>query len=281
MGKLAKTVGLNACSLLARLRAVKGIPILTYHSIDDSGSYPSTSPRLFEVEMTCLARLGCVGLSVARLMTLLIRGEIPPRSVGLTFDDGLQSFMDSAWPVLKRLGFSATVFVPVDFVGGATTWFANHGLRPMPVLSWDNLRRLRDESVDIQSHGCSHRRLTGLAEPDMLADLQRSKATLREELNTDIDHVCYPYGDFNDAVKTAANACGYQSALTTLPGRYRIDDDPYAIRREDLDYVNITDTETAELVIGACVEGSYSLYIKAKLALHRLIGLRDPGSEPR
>jgi hypothetical protein len=280
MGTLAKTVGLRACALLGGTRQAEGVPILAYHSVDNSGSYLSTSPEIFAAEVACLAKLGCTGVSVARLISLAQRPEpIPAGTVGLTFDDGLQNFMDSAWPILKLAGFSATIFVPVDFVGGAATWFAAHGLSPLPVLSWDALRRLRDESVDIGSHGCTHRKLTSLSASDIREELARSKAALGRELGIEIDHFCYPYGDVNDAVKTAVQSCGYRTACTTIPGRHRAGDDPYAIRRASLDMVDIADAKTAERVIEACVKGSYTMYSKIKIALHQLLG--SSRAEPR
>lgn len=274
MGKLAKIVGLRLCSLLTRPRPAPGIPVLAYHSVDDSGSYLSTAPEIFEMEIACLAKLGYRGVSISHLMSMVEDGKpVPPETVALTFDDGLRNFRDTAWPVLDRAGFSATIYVPTDFVGKTTTWYSDHHLKPMPVLSWNDLRDLRGKGADVQSHGCSHRRLSALPEHEMLAELRQSRAAMRENLDGDIKHFCYPFGDFNDSVKAAAKVCGYKSAVATIPGRYRVGDDPHEIRRDCLDYVNIADAATVELVIGACMEGSYSKYVRAKVALRRLCGL--------
>ena len=219
---------------------------------------------------------------MSRLMSMVQQGEaIPPGTVGLTFDDGFRSFLVEAWPILKRAGFSATVFVPIDFVGASSSWHADYGLPPVPCLDWDELRQLRDEGADIQSHGCSHRKMTELAEPELMAELQRSKETLSTQLGVDSTHFCYPFGSFNAAVKQATVKCGYQSAVSTIPGLYQAGDDPYELRREGLDSVHIPDAETANLIISACVDGSYPMYINAKLAFLTLFGARSPGKPAR
>jgi len=275
MGRVTKIVGLKACSLVTAIRKPTGVPILAYHAIDDSGSYLSTSPLVFEAEMACLKRMECIGISISRIMSM-VQGEeeIPPKTVGLTFDDGLYNFIGSAWPTIRDTGFSATVYVPTNFVGGASEWYSDYGLSPQPMLSWDDLRRLRDDGVDIQSHGCAHRHLTTLGATELSHELEQSREMLRSRLEVNIDHFCYPFGDFDGAVKAAAVACGYQSAVTTRPGRFRDDDDPFEIKRESLDMVTLEDRETAARVMTACVHGSYSLYINARDALRRLLGTR-------
>ena len=63
----------------------------------------------------------------------------------LTFDDGYRSFKDYAYPVLKELGFTATLFVYTDYVGAGRN-----------ALSWDDLQGAAAEGFDVQAHSKTH-----------------------------------------------------------------------------------------------------------------------------
>ena len=45
--------------------------------------------------------------------------KIPGKPIVLTFDDAYGDFYYNAWPLLRKYGFRATVFVPTDYVGGS------------------------------------------------------------------------------------------------------------------------------------------------------------------
>src|SRR5215831_16583733 len=98
------------------------IPILTYHSIDDSGSVISTSPEVFRRQMECLHALNCKVISLKEFARVINEGAgLPRRTVVLTFDDGFRNFAAEAFPVLRRYGFQATVFLVTDTAGATIT----------------------------------------------------------------------------------------------------------------------------------------------------------------
>ncbi|MFL5620529.1 MAG: polysaccharide deacetylase family protein [Gemmatimonadaceae bacterium] len=90
--------------------------ILCYHSIsiDDehewSGAY-SMSPALLESRLRMLRDGGYNILPLGEAVRRLYEGSLPPRSVVLTFDDGMYDFHARAWPLLRQFGFPATVYL--------------------------------------------------------------------------------------------------------------------------------------------------------------------------
>ena len=106
--------------LLNRLRDSKWrqrrLLILCYHSvsIDDehewSGTY-SMSPARLESRFRMLRDGGYNVLPLAEAIRRLYEGSLPPRSVALTFDDGMFDFQARALPLLKQYGFPATVYL--------------------------------------------------------------------------------------------------------------------------------------------------------------------------
>lgn len=96
--------------------------VLTYHRIGEPAAradlYPnivSAAPEQFARQMEFLA----AGFHVISMPDLLARLDadqpLPPRCVLITFDDAYTDFAEIAWPVMKRLGLTATLFVPTSF----------------------------------------------------------------------------------------------------------------------------------------------------------------------
>lgn len=199
----------------------------------------------------------------------------------LTFDDGLASFGEHAWTILRACGHRGTLFVPVDYVGGTAAWLREYGLPPMRSHTWDELRALRDDGADIQSHGCRHPKLTTLDAASVHEELARSRERLEKELGVAIEHFCYPFGDFNKAVIEAVRACGYASAMTTDPGLWCPSSDLFAIPRNCLDVVDLHDSAFSKRVIDACLDGSFSRYVTMRDHLRAMVRMKwePPGGE--
>ena len=195
------------------------IPILMYHRIAVDGP-PDLAPyrvppEIFERQMRLLQRHGYRVVSVdeaSRSYGAEATANWPGRLVALTFDDGYRDFLEAAWPVLKRYGFSASVYLPTDFVGGAAEWDAGFG-PPAPLMSWDEIRALSHEGVDFGAHSCSHRNLTELAEAEWVRELHQCRDLIQSATGNAVTSFCYPYGDENEGLRRAVAAAGYRRAL--------------------------------------------------------------------
>jgi peptidoglycan/xylan/chitin deacetylase (PgdA/CDA1 family) len=90
--------------------------ILCYHGVslaDEHEWCPGlyVRPSVLAQRLETLQRLRCTVLPLKDALSRLYRGDLPPRAVVLTFDDGYFDFMDRAWPLLQRYGYPATVYV--------------------------------------------------------------------------------------------------------------------------------------------------------------------------
>lgn len=196
--------------------------VLCYHAVDDH--WPMGLPAAaLEVQITHLLQRG---YRPARF-TEAVLDPPAPRTLAVTFDDGLQSVLEHALPLLSRLGVAATVFVPTAFPGrararwpGLERWLASeheHGLAPM---SWEQLSELADEGWEIGSHTRTHPRLTRLGDAELAEELHRSKAECEERLGRACRSLAYPYGDVDGRVVAAVRAAGYEAGAG-LPIRLR------------------------------------------------------------
>lgn len=119
------------------------LPILTFHSIDVSGSVISVSPNDFAAHINTLAVEGWQSCTVSQVLEWRQRGDLPGRTVAITFDDGYRNVFEAALPVLRDHGFTATVFVTAGRCGSDNRWPGQPSQIPtLPMLSWDDVSAL-------------------------------------------------------------------------------------------------------------------------------------------
>jgi peptidoglycan/xylan/chitin deacetylase (PgdA/CDA1 family) len=186
--------------------------ILTYHSIDDSGSPISVSPASFRRHVEWLAS----GAVPVRPLAELLSGPGETDAVALTFDDGFRSLAETAWPLLQDHGLPATLFVPTGHVGETNTWPGgpDPGIPTLPLVDWDTLGAMAGEGLQLGSHGRRHHDLRTL-EPERLAEeLDRSAEALERATGARPRSFAYPYGYLNEAVVGAVGD-RFELACTT------------------------------------------------------------------
>jgi peptidoglycan/xylan/chitin deacetylase (PgdA/CDA1 family) len=114
---LLATNGLGLAPVIARSSwRRQRLLILCYHGVsmgEEHGSHPEMflPPEMFARRMEILAQSGCRVLDLGEALRLLQKGQLPARSVAITFDDGWADFPLHAFPVLQEHGFPATVYL--------------------------------------------------------------------------------------------------------------------------------------------------------------------------
>ncbi len=207
--------------------------ILTYHSVDETGSVISISPDSFRRHVAWLAAGKVAVLTIPDLLR-----SRDDNAVALTFDDGMQNFADTAWPLLREHGLPATLFVATGHVGRDNAWRGRpeKGIPSFPLMGWDTLAGLSEEGLSVGSHSVSHRRLTSLDSEALEEEFSASQSALKHHLGVDTQAFCYPYGACNDAVAAAA-ARHYRFACTTDLRPLPHDFDPLRLPRLDSFYL--------------------------------------------
>jgi peptidoglycan/xylan/chitin deacetylase (PgdA/CDA1 family) len=221
------------------------IPILMYHRVAATGARAAARWRVTPTQLDeQLAFLGSQGFRSLSLdewhAAVRKRQSVPKGSVCITFDDAYVDFAEAAWPLLRRHGFSAHLFVVTGEAGGWNRWDSDVGER-LPLLGWDDLSELRDDGVLIGAHSVSHRAVAALAPADAVRELAGSRTELRRRLGVDARAFAYPYGDYDPAVAHLAGACGFRQAVTCRVGRSTLSDSPLELPR-----IEITDRTSVE-----------------------------------
>jgi peptidoglycan/xylan/chitin deacetylase (PgdA/CDA1 family) len=230
--------------------------ILTYHSIDDSGSVISIRPESFAAHIRLLA-------AGRRPVVPLSRVRHVPGSLAITFDDGLESFYHVALPLLLEHRMPATVFVVSGYAGKSSDWPSQPPEVPrMPLMSWEQIRECSRAGVQIGCHTVSHPRLPDLKAEDIERELNQSRTDIEQQIGRPVEVFSYPYGAVDNVSRACASrhfrlACGTQLAYLGAC------DDPLCLPRLDCYYLR--NPQWFAQLNGTAGE----LYISARAVLRR------------
>src|SRR5256886_526543 len=205
--------------------------IFCYHRLVDKVRYPGTeiTPQAFEQQMKTLKDRGITVIGMQDLLAWK-HGEknIPPRCAVITFDDGWKSQYEVAWPILKKLGYTFTMFIYTEGVAGAS-------LGGGQAITWEMLGDMRDNGIDIQAHSATHqdlreghtvmvmepdrkrtkKKLTGAEYEQWLQnEVVGCKTLLEQRLGIKVNCFAVPFGNYNDHVKEIARNAGYEAMFT-------------------------------------------------------------------
>jgi peptidoglycan/xylan/chitin deacetylase (PgdA/CDA1 family) len=248
------------------------IPILMYHGITNEPEtrrspyyWNNTSPHRFGLQMRYLHENNYRVVPLRQLNRCLERlnaGEKPP--VVLTFDDGYRDFYSTAFPVLRRYGFGASVFLPTDLIGADRS--------TQRYLTWHQVLDLHREGVEFGSHTLSHPRLVDLPLPEIEREVRASKIGIENRIGAAVESFsfpcAFPQGDrrFTGMFANLLRECGYRYAVTTVIGRASRKDDRHALKR-----LPINDGDD-EALFRAKLEGNYDWLRPFQYTKRRIAG---------
>ncbi|MDO8427224.1 MAG: polysaccharide deacetylase family protein [Deltaproteobacteria bacterium] len=236
-------------------------PIFVYHSFDESGSCVSITPSLFREQMEFLKENGYRTLTISEMVKLYKEGSaFPEKSVALTFDDGLENNYTVAYPILRELGLTASIFLAVDYIGKACTWDKKPDIPDFPLMTWEMAGELGGYGIDLQSHTATHPHLTKLPDAEVREEVRRSKAVIEEKLGKKCEVLCYPYGEFNERVAEITAEEGYAGATAGHPEKEGL----HSMRRVGSGHINST------LALKAALNNGFPLFYDMKIAARKI-----------
>lgn len=199
-----------------------GIPVLSYHMVEDNVDNPlALGVKEFEDQMEYLSRRGYHAITPDQLTNYLQTGaSLPEKPILITFDDGYQNNFKNAYPIMKKYGLTATVFLISDRIG-TDNWYMN----------WDQVREMRRAGFVFGSHTLSHELLSAVSEDEVKKQLIKSKEGIEWRLDIPARYLAYPGGDYNFRIEELAQQSGYRAAFTVKFGRVIPGDDMFALKR--------------------------------------------------
>lgn len=215
------------------------VPILLYHRLisreaaqrgevpDEEMIYVSYD-TVFEQQMSYLSQAGFTTLDLDDFIAIRAgRMPRPVKPILITFDDGYESNYTLAYPVLRRLGMKATIFVATD--PDEYTRCLVKGVDGF--LSESQMRELSENGVSIQSHTLTHCVLSELDEAVAMRELTESRRRLAEITGRPVNHLAIPRSGYSRRVRRWVGAAGYLTACGNHKGTACFQSDVFCLPR--------------------------------------------------
>ena len=200
------------------------VVFLMYHELEIPGrSLCHTQPGYvryilsydrFRSQMDWLVRDGWLGLSVGDALAYP-----SGQSVAITFDDGCETDLVTAAPLLKERGLGATFYITTGFVG-------NPGY-----MSAAQLRELRALGFELGCHSMTHAYLDDLDESALRREILDAGRKLEDIIGGRVEHFSCPGGRYNKKARTLAREAGYRSLATSRAHANSPATNPYLLGR--------------------------------------------------
>lgn len=182
---------------------------LMYHELEKPGrplcldepGYVRYAVRLsdFRQQMESLDRDGWRGLSVGEAIEFREKQS----SVAITFDDGCETDLICAAPILREFGFGATFYITAGFLG-----------KP-GYLSAAQLQQLVSLGFEIGCHSMTHAYLTDLDDKQLHYEIVKAKLQLEQVIGRSVEHFSCPGGRYNERTLSVAREAGYRTVATS------------------------------------------------------------------
>lgn len=217
----------------------RGVPVMMYHHFlkeHELGRFKNVSTTMTDVqfanEMQYLKSKNYETVSIDELLRFM-RNEItlPAYSIVLTFDDGLLSTREYAYPVLKKHGFQATQFL-ITYRNEHSPAEQMFDYTDLQAISRQDMANMQDvftyESHTYNLHDIVGNKGKMLLIPyhEVVQDLKRSLTII-----PGAKAFAYPFGQYNSNTIYAVKEAGFSMAFSTMPGYNNPYDDAYQIKR--------------------------------------------------
>jgi peptidoglycan/xylan/chitin deacetylase (PgdA/CDA1 family) len=152
----------------------------------------------FRSQMAWMKTSGWRGLNVGEAL----RYPAQP-SVCITFDDGCETDLIAAAPVLREFGFNATFYLTAGFLG--TPGYLNAS----------QARDLDAQGFQIGCHSMTHAYLSDLTEPELKREIVDAKLQIEAILGHAIEHFSCPGGRYDQRTLRMARLAGFATVANS------------------------------------------------------------------
>ena len=173
-----------------------------YHRFGET-KYPSTNIQLdiFKEQLKVIENEGLKFIHPDDFEKSLSNNKLE-RKILFTVDDGLLSFYENAWPILKEKKIPFVLFINTREVGAYN------------YMNWDQIRELyNSEIVEIGNHSHSHEYLVDENADVIKKDILKSIKIFKEKLGKNSNFFSYPFGEYSLEFKKIIKELGFKYAF--------------------------------------------------------------------
>jgi peptidoglycan/xylan/chitin deacetylase (PgdA/CDA1 family) len=220
------------------------IPVLAYHKIDwGNKSLGWITINRFRSHLDTIKSYNYTTISLNDLYLYKTKSEsIPDNPIIITFDDGYENFYSIVYPILKKYNFTATNFLPTDFISNDKEdrhsnreWESktnNEYNFEAKHLIWDEIKEMNDNNFEFGSHTKSHHpNLRSLSDKLLEEEIIESKDIIEDKIKNHVYFFSYPYGKYKSSIEKILLENGYRGSVIGGNCKYNINEDNMVINR--------------------------------------------------
>jgi peptidoglycan/xylan/chitin deacetylase (PgdA/CDA1 family) len=208
-------------------RGTEAVPILMYHVINPppaGAKFPGlyVAPAEFAAQMGALAGAGFHAVTMDQMLANWTRGTPLPagKPIVVSFDNGYQSQLTEALPVMRRLGWMGVENIQLTGLPPSQGGLSEKQVAEMVSAGWE-----------LDTQGISHADLITLGQVALREQVASARARVRRLYHVPVNWFCYPSGHYDASVIAEVKAAGYVGATTVVPGWATPSRDPYRLPR--------------------------------------------------
>jgi peptidoglycan/xylan/chitin deacetylase (PgdA/CDA1 family) len=229
-------------ALRERARSLRGLtvpatpPVLMYHFF---GEPPATGDpeRLFvgrdefAAQLADLRSRGWRPLDLDGYLAAVAGAPTPRRSFLLTIDDGHESVVDVAAPMLAEAGVPSVLFVCPALLGDRARWSEYYPDEPL--AGAERIAALPAQGMELGVHGLDHTRLAALGPEVLREQTADARSLLRSVTGVDARSFAYPFGTHDAGARRAVADAGFEVAFAVAREAGPFGVDRVYVRRGD------------------------------------------------
>ena len=216
--------GGNAPAFPADWKPYRGpVPILEYHPIQPPvkgmEKHLFVPQDDFQRQMNWLDDHGYEAVTLDQVENAWYKhGELPPKPVVVSFDDGYLSQYVAGFLVLQTLHWPGVMNLQLN------SDLPDADVKKMVAAGWE-----------LASHTITHPHLTKVDAARLKREVAGSRRILRDRFGSPVDNFCYPFGSYDHTVIAAVKRAGYRGAETEVRG-LAARAHPYVLNRIEVEY---------------------------------------------
>lgn len=206
------------------------LPIILYHNITYNYTRDNhkmhVDPARLEEQLRAIKDAGYNTIFLEDYVNYLEgKAVLPEKPLVITFDDGYMSNYEYAFPLLKKYGMKATIFVITSRMGTRETQY--------PHFTWEQAREMENSGViRIESHTNTHPDMSAISPQEQEEEIRRSKYLLDTNLHKDCKMLAFPYGRYTEGAIELAKKAGFElSVLVGDRGSNKKENGAYHLKR--------------------------------------------------
>lgn len=218
-----------------KIETAYGIPVLLYHRVVNKKSVIGKH-KVYVWEKDFEKQMQYLKNNAYQTITFFDLQQQPSidlyKKIIITFDDGYKDNYELMFPILKKYGFKAVIYLVTQI--NYNSWGVAEGEPRVDMMTPAQVKEMSDYGIEMGGHTQMHKDLLKCSQKERVQEIKGSKEDVEHLINKQVISFSYPFGGVNDDIKKITQEAGYAYAVSTNTGPKEFGNDIFRIRRIEI-----------------------------------------------